>query len=228
MIQVFSDKEFKDTNAYLIYNDDKKAILIDTANKSYKEIIDFVKRNDIIITDIFITHGHFPHFYGINEICDELNNPNVYIGQDDMMLLFDPVKNLSSLYDALGKQWAAKPIKNLNVVSNNIERVINDYKVKVLKTPGHTKGTLTLEFPEIKCLFNGDTLFLNRDVVGVSTASDNEVEILNNIKHIFESYPKGYSLFPGHYDFGFTIRDMLEKNNIIKKRYLKIIYKNDL
>ncbi|AOG60529.1 hypothetical protein SHELI_v1c05780 [Spiroplasma helicoides] len=92
MIKIFSDINFKEVNAYLIYNDKNQAILIDTANKAHKEIIEFVKNQNLILTDIFITHGHFPHFYGLNEICNQLNHPNVYIGKEDMTSLFDSKK----------------------------------------------------------------------------------------------------------------------------------------
>ncbi|QEH61863.1 hydroxyacylglutathione hydrolase [Spiroplasma chinense] len=228
MIQVFSDENFKNTNAYLIYNDKLEGILIDTANNKYTDIIKFCKKNGILITDIFITHGHFPHFYGINEICKEFGHPNVYIGKDDLIMMFDSSKNLSSFYNVLDSDWHPLPIRNLKVITKHEERVINGYDIVIIPAPGHTAGSIIIEFSKLKCIFNGDSLFLDHDVIGVAGMTDDEIQVLNSIKFIFDNYTNGYSLFPGHFEHSFTIRELLEKNNIIKKRYYKIINGNEL
>ena len=224
MIQVFSDIDFKRTNAYLIYNENKKGILIDTAFRKYREIIDFAINNNIEITDIFITHGHFGHFYGINEITEILNYPNVYIGKDDLMALFDPSKNTSGLYDVLEKPWAAKPIKNLRVITEQCSMMVNGYNLQIYTKPGHTIGSIMLDFVDLKSLFNGDSLFLKFDVLNSKPSEKSNQSILENIKWILETYSREYSIYPGHFDCGFTIRDVYEKSNIIKKRYFKYIF----
>ncbi|ARU91586.1 hypothetical protein SCLARK_00993 [Spiroplasma clarkii] len=94
MIQVFTDKNFRDTNAYLLYNNNNEGILIDTANGQYNDILTFTSEKNIIITDIFITHGHFSHCYGINDIVKQHNPKSVYIGKADLLMLFDPNKTL--------------------------------------------------------------------------------------------------------------------------------------
>ncbi|QGS51933.1 MBL fold metallo-hydrolase [Spiroplasma tabanidicola] len=220
MIQVFTDNDFKDTNAYLIYNEKKQGILIDTAYERYKDIISFVKKNDINLTDVFITHGHFAHFYGINEICEILNIENVYIGRKDMIMLFDANKNTSILFT---EGWCAKPLKNLKVIDKELELKINGFLIKTIASETHTDGSMIIEFPEIKCIFNGDTLFLHHDVIGPTNSLEEEKRILENIKWIFKNYSKGYSFFPGHFDYGFTIRDVLDKDNYIKKKYKRLI-----
>ncbi|QBQ07693.1 hydroxyacylglutathione hydrolase [Spiroplasma gladiatoris] len=222
MIKAFTDKNFKDANAYLIYNEKNQGILIDTANNSYKEIISFCKKKRITLTDVFITHGHFAHFYGINEISKKLNVQNVYVSREDLTMLFDPHKNASTFFNSLNGAWSAKPLKNLKVIVEDCEWVINEYLLNIKIKSGHTSGSLIIEVPELKAIFNGDSLFLHHDVISVTNSPVEEQKILENIKWIFQTYTKEHTFYPGHYDYGFTIEDVLERDNYIKKKYIRL------
>ncbi|AGR41252.1 MBL fold metallo-hydrolase [Spiroplasma taiwanense] len=223
MIQIFSCKKFKNTNSFLIYNEEGKGILIDTCYLSYTDILSFILEKNIKITDIFITHGHFDHFYGINEICENQNHPNVYISKDDLLFLFDPRKNTSLLYEEIDL-YAAKPIKNLKVISNDIKTLINGYNINIYLKIGHTNGSLIFDFEELNCLFIGDLIYNEFDGLNLSQNDKiKEKEILRTMKWLFQSFSKKYSIFPGHHKYGFLIRNILEEENILKKYYIKLL-----
>lgn len=217
MIQVFTDNSFKDVNAYLVYNDQNEGILIDTANVKYKEILEFTQENNITITDIFITHGHFSHFYGINEIVDAHHPKNIYVSKEDLLMLFDPIKNTSSLYNIENDGWIPQPFKNLKVLQNETEMVVNGYRIKIIPCPGHTPGSLMIVFVDAKCIFNGDSIFLKKSPVMISVNNYEEEKIIENIIYLIENYLDEYALFPGHFEYGFEVESLLAEDSWIKR-----------
>ncbi|AUM62662.1 MBL fold metallo-hydrolase [Spiroplasma monobiae] len=224
MIQVFTCDEFKRVNAFLMHNKDKKAILFDTGYFAYKDIIKFVEENQIQITDIFITHGHFAHFYGINEICKSQNNPNVFVGKEDLLNLFDPTKNMSDFFEGVEK-YIASPIKNLKVISAETTVELNGYNVNIYKKDSHTEGSLMFSIPERKLIFTGDFILKDESYLidGIMQLQDEKEK---NAKQIFNwlisSFDEDYSIFSGHYHFGFKIKNILEdKEAELLRKYIE-------
>jgi hydroxyacylglutathione hydrolase len=64
MLKTFTNKDNPmvfNVNAYLLINEEShQAILIDTAMMG-EAIIQFIYENNLVLTDIFITHFHFDH-----------------------------------------------------------------------------------------------------------------------------------------------------------------------
>ncbi|AOG60528.1 hypothetical protein SHELI_v1c05770 [Spiroplasma helicoides] len=60
----------------------------------------------------------------------------------------------------------------------------------------------------------------------VTSHEEDSDAVLRNIKWLIETFPKGYKFYPGHFDYGFSIRDVLEEDNVIQKRYLRAISKD--
>ncbi|QHX36666.1 MBL fold metallo-hydrolase [Spiroplasma sp. BIUS-1] len=226
MIQVFTCNDFKRVNAFLVHNADKKAILIDTGYLAYKDIIEFVEKEGIQITDIFITHGHFPHFYGLNEICKSQKNPNVFIGKEDLLNLFDPEKNMSDFFEGVEK-CVIQPIKNLKVISEDTNVIINGYNVNIFKKGAHTDGSLMIAIPERKFIFLGDYIikdetYLIDKIMQLSSESEEKAKEIFN--WLINDFDKNYSVFTGHYEYGFQIRNILEDDEA--KLLRKYIEKN--
>ncbi|AUB31624.1 MBL fold metallo-hydrolase [Spiroplasma floricola] len=214
MIQVFTCRGFKKVNAFLLHNENKKAILFDTGYLVYEDIIKFVEENNIKITDIFITHGHFAHFYGINEICKNQDNPNVFIGKDDLLNLFDSVKNQSEFFEGVGK-YILQPIKNLKVIAKDTKIKVNGYNLEIYGKKIHTDGSLLFSVPEKKFIFVGDFIFkdesyLMDDLMNLDEESEKKAKEIFN--WFINKFDKNFSVFPGHYEYGFKIRDILEED----------------
>ncbi|WP_342259224.1 MBL fold metallo-hydrolase [Spiroplasma endosymbiont of Dioctria linearis] len=223
MIQVFTCKKFKRVNAFLLHNEEKKGVLFDTAYESYKDIIKFVDNNNIQITDIFITHGHFPHFYGINEISKSQNNPNVFIGKEDLLNLFDPIKNMSNYFEGVNK-CILEPIKNLKVISQDGKVNLNGYDIEIFKKNCHTEGSLIISVPQEKLLFTGDFILKDETYLVdglLQLNNENEKLILETFNWLISNFNKDFKVFTGHYDYGFKINNILEdKDAKLLRKYI--------
>ena len=74
------------TNCYFLYREDtKNCILIDPADQG-AQIYNALTRNGFAIQAILLTHGHFDHIWGLNEV-KELSGANVYAYELEKELL---------------------------------------------------------------------------------------------------------------------------------------------
>lgn len=81
----------------------------------------------------------------------------VIVYEDEYEQVIDNEKNLSLFLS--GKECILNP-QNIKwyKVKDNEEFLCGEQKIKVIHTPGHTKGSISL-YIENECLFTGDTLF---------------------------------------------------------------------
>lgn len=221
MIKIFSNPKFQNVNAYLIHNETKKAVLVDTAYGMFEEINKFIREREIILTDIFLTHTHFDHIVGLNEIYNANNEPTVRLSSGDLLGLFDPNKNFSTIYSINSKPFICKPMKKMKVVQDGEILEINGNTIRCILAAGHTQGMMMFDFQNLHALFNGDNIFLE----GYSTIGKglgvNIERLKNSFKWILNNFPNGYLLFPGHHNSGIPIRDILKYNTRLKK-YLEL------
>lgn len=145
-----------DSNVYLI----NEKVLID-AGMSHEKIISSLKRyTDIKNIDLIIlTHAHYDHTGSVPEIL-KYCSAKVGIFKDEEEYLNDPELSAAN---AFGRA----PLKiNADILySENDEIYVGADKdgkgnyLKVIHTPGHTKGCMCLYEKNEKILFTGDTIF---------------------------------------------------------------------
>ncbi len=182
-----------DTNCYLVVNDQKThAVLIDpgffdsmleSVILEYKDIIDVV----------LLTHMHFDHIMGLEYVRTNMLCP-VYIHELDSVDITDPEKNCyTSFY---GNKLDFSTFKPDSILTENKVLNFGDICVKVLHTPGHTKGSVCFLIND--CLFTGDTLF--KESVGNPNFYGGDARILLNSVAKLSKLTEDYCVFPGHGD----------------------------
>ena len=145
---------FLENNMYLVLDEtSKKGVLID-ATEALPEIIEAANGYDIEY--ILLTHGHFDHILGLNELKEKLNAKAV-INKNDLVIS-DNINEFTRLFN---QPDTVPPKFELFVQDGDILSVGN-LEFKVITTPGHTEGSVCYLIDDK--LFSGDTLF--RDSVG--------------------------------------------------------------
>jgi len=187
----FVVNEFE-TNCY-IYKDPNSdsAMIIDPGGETL-QIVEFVKKNNFNIEKICITHGHYDHINGLEEMLNFFKVP-VYIFEEEIDIIIDDTANLSIF---LNKQMNIKydriewvKLKDNDTVSCGTQQFY------VMHTPGHTKGSMCLYLKD-NYLFTGDTLFCGS--VGRTDFPTGDMDLLDmSLKKIF-SLPEDTIFFPGH------------------------------
>lgn len=138
-------------NTYVLYNEKtREAVIIDPSFDT-KKIKDCVKAEKLKVVAILLTHGHYDHIAGLEEIRSQYGVP-VYIGKDDAQMLLDSRINLS---ESFGEPITCKPAEHLLEDGEVIH--VAGMQIKAISTPGHTRGGVTYVVDDV--LFTGDTLF---------------------------------------------------------------------
>lgn len=107
------------------------------------------------IERILLTHAHFDHVGGVQEIY-QLVNPDLFVHPlflDHVRLLPDPFAEFFDMLAADGKLLVPKDGEILH----------GSGELKVFYTPGHTGADLSLWEGESGSLFSGDTVFVSRN-----------------------------------------------------------------
>ncbi|GFZ78338.1 hydroxyacylglutathione hydrolase [Paenibacillus marchantiophytorum] len=140
------------TNAYLLSDSEaKKGIIIDPGMNP-KSLIKRIADLDIVA--ILLTHAHFDHIGGVDEIR-KLKKCPVYIHDLEADWLMNPKKNGSARWPELGVLIETDPAEFALDEGQTLEFL--GIKLKVFHTPGHSPGSVSFLYD--KHLFGGDVLF---------------------------------------------------------------------
>lgn len=178
-----------DSFTYIVSIDDKNCLIIDLgADFSVAEEV--LKTENLTPVAVLCTHNHFDHVCGLKSARE--HGIPVYISSLDANGLESSEGTLSAY---VGVNY--EPIFDYKTFVEG-EYDFGKIPVKILSTPGHTKGSVT--FIIGSDMFTGDTLF--RESVGRTdfpsgNANDMKCSI-NRLIALFSEEKHNYKVHPGH------------------------------
>lgn len=181
-----------DNNNYLLIDEkSKEAVLIDCSD--YLEEVDVVLKNyDAKLKYILITHGHFDHVLGINKFHEMYPETQIIAPLLDK----DLIEDIGTFVDRFIGGMGQVDVPHVdNYVSENDEFTIGEHKIKIISTPGHTKGGVCYSVDEK--IFSGDTIFLG-SVGRTDLPGGNFEQIRSSVKKILEMFDDGTPIYCGH------------------------------
>ncbi len=192
MIKIKKNEYFDvfSANSYLLIDQSRNAVLIDCGYYD-KNIVDYIKNNNLNFKAILLTHAHFDHIAGLNKMLNDFNVP-VYIFNDDVKLLSNSSLNGSFL---IGEEINVD-VKNIKIIADNDIINLLEEPIKVIHTPYHTQGSVVFYLKESKCLFTGDSLF-DGSIGRYDLPTSNFRLIKSSLEKIF-SLPEETIVYPGH------------------------------
>ena len=139
------------TNCYIAFCEKtKKAVVIDPGGDAAR-ILALVNREGLAVEAIINTHGHADHVLANVKVQEGTGAP-IWIHSADADMLGSGSRNLSAYMGASTACGAAD-----RLLADGEVLTIGDFTLKVLHTPGHTPGGISLLSDKV--VFVGDTLF---------------------------------------------------------------------
>lgn len=180
------------TNCYIMTKNDK-SIIIDPGHND-ERLMDYIRKENLNIEKILLTHGHFDHIAGTDMVRDA-TGAKVYIHELDNEMLSNPNKNGSALMMGMGIK-----IREADEFVYDGEKIdFEGSEIEVIFTPGHSKGGVCYKIDDAGVIFCGDTLFLRS--IGRTDLYGGSIEVLeSSIRNKIYTLDKNYTLLSGHGD----------------------------
>ena len=176
---------YLETNCYIFADlDSKEAVLIDPGSDG-DGISSEVEKYALNIKCIINTHGHGDHISSNGRF-----KAPIYIHGLDADFLKDSKLNLSASFGlAIKSPSATHLLKDGEIIK------IGDFELKVLHTPGHTPGSISLLSDGV--VFSGDTLFMG-GIGRTDFTYGSEEKLINSIKEKLFVLDEKTVVYPGH------------------------------
>lgn len=196
-----------EANTYIITDEESgQSAVIDAGdfNEKLKTAV-----SDKNIKYIMLTHGHYDHILGVHGL-KEFTNAKVVINPADADCLKYGNKSLA-LYAG---GFSQTPVEADILVSQDDILNLGNTEIKVMHTPGHTKGGVCYIIEKDRVIFTGDTLFAftvgRTDLLG-----GNDEELLQSVIRL-SKLNGDYIIYPGH-NRSTTLENERRRNRYMRK-----------
>ena len=169
------------TNCYLLEDETTNSAAVVDPGGEAERILAQLKADGMEVKCILLTHAHFDHPGGVADRRAALPQVPVYLHRLDAERL------------GTGEMPAIGPTVPYD---EGDEVLVGALTVKVLFTPGHTPGGVTLLVEGERVLFTGDTLFQG-SMGRTDLAGGNYEEIMRSLARL-AALEGDYHVLPGH------------------------------
>jgi hydroxyacylglutathione hydrolase len=166
-------------------------LIIDTGLDA-QPLLKFLEHSKLTPVAIILTHGHIDHIAGIEALRKKFPAITVYIHKLDAQMLGDAEANLSIL---TGASFTAGKADHLIDQGDTIDKA--GIQLRVIHTPGHTPGGISLYCEKDNIIFVGDTLFAG-SVGRTDFPNGNTKQLIEGIKNKLLTLPEETIVYPGH------------------------------
>ena len=175
------------TNTYIVHAPDSKGCIVIDPGYLPERILREVSKLGLSVDAVLLTHGHFDHVGGVEQIVTETGCA-LWMSESDWSQFPNPVTKF--FY----------PLANCDFCEVNFceqDEIISGggLKFHVYATPGHTYGSVCFLCGD--ALFSGDTLFAGS--CGRTDLPGGDAKVMaETLQWLSEALPENLRIFPGH------------------------------
>ena len=181
-------------NTYVLWNDEKEAIIIDPGcYHTYEkdELQSFIDENGLQPKMLINTHCHLDHVFGEKFVAETWQLvPYIHPNEQQMM----------RLAEASGKMWSM-PFVNydgpLNFITPGEDIKLGKDSLATLFTPGHSPGHICFYCAAQNFVIGGDVLFYN-SIGRTDLPLGNHATLIESIKTKLFTLPDETIVYSGH------------------------------
>lgn len=183
---------FQSVTYFLIEEERRELAIVDCGDAM--PIMDFIRQNGLHLECILLTHSHFDHIYGLNEVLEQYPEATVYTSSKGKLGLYDTRLNLSQ-YSVEHKPFRLLYKDNVCVLQEGDCISFADEQIRVVSTPGHDWSCLSYIVDGM--IFTGDSYIPGINVVA-SWPKSNKIEARTSLQKLKELEQSGLMICPGH------------------------------
>ncbi|MDO4860460.1 MAG: MBL fold metallo-hydrolase [Bacillota bacterium] len=162
-------------NGYIIYQKNSEDCFIIDPGADADRFVSFVEENGLRPSAVLLTHGHHDHCGGVDRLTDRAPCP-VYIHRED---------------EDLAKCRTDEYLEDGQVFK------LGDEDIKVIHTPGHTRGGVCFYAEKSRAVFTGDTIF-DIDIGRMDLEGGSEKDMAQSLKNVVDKWENDMIIYPGH------------------------------
>jgi hydroxyacylglutathione hydrolase len=181
------------TNAYLLTEPARgEALLIDAPQAAWGTLARILEKEKCRLTGLWLTHGHFDHIQGVEEIV-AATGVKVFAHEADREMMEQP----EVVEARMGFSLGLKVVKPDGWFVVGEKRSVLGTEVEVRHVPGHCPGNVLFYFPQEGVAFVGDAIFAGS--VGRTDFEGGSFPLLEkSIREQIYTLPEATVLYPGH------------------------------
>ena len=191
MIQKALTVGLLEVNCYILGDEvTKEAVVIDPGGDE-DEILEVLKYNNFKLKLIIDTHGHFDHV-DANQPLKDATGAQIAIHAADAQMLDKPsAEAMFFTGNRLRTSQADILLKENDILT------FGQYRLKVLHTPGHTPGGISLVLEDHPYVYVGDLLFAG-SIGRTDFPGGSYDDLISAVKTKIFPLGDNYTVYPGH------------------------------
>ncbi len=184
-------------NTYVLWDETMECVIIDAGMSNDNEcaaMASFIAEKGLKPVMAVNTHGHFDHVMGVAFLQEKYGVKFAMSSKD--MFLVEGQKEGSVVYGVtVGKMPSSVDIDLADAANRSLK--FGNTELKVVETPGHTPGHVSLFEPKQRVLFTGDTLF--KESVGRTDLPGGDyAQLMDSILKKIVPLGDDVAVYPGH------------------------------
>lgn len=185
-----------EANCYLVTCPQTRETLVIDPGAEPERILSRLRERDLRVVSIVHTHGHFDHISGTEAVQAALPAPVPIAASPRDAYLYTLRERTVGVH--YGYPLPERPLTPDTDVRHGDEVRAGSIALRVIETPGHTPGSLSLAYAH-QLVFSGDTLF-RRGIGRIDLSGADEDAIYDSILTRLYTLPATVVVYPGHGD----------------------------
>jgi glyoxylase-like metal-dependent hydrolase (beta-lactamase superfamily II) len=176
------------TDCYAVIVPHQGAVIIDAPREAWTAAIEASEVLHAPVRLAIATHGHWDHITDMAQV----RAAGIPVGAhlDDADLLADPHGQ------GLTLPFLVEPVTIDRALGEGDRLSLGPVEIRILHTPGHTRGSITVWVPAADALFTGDTLL--KGGAGHTAEPGASLPALAVSVRRLAAFPESTRIFPGH------------------------------
>ena len=182
-------------NCYVMSDETNEAVIIDCGAfypEEQQAIADYIEREQLTPVRLIATHGHFDHNFGNSFVWHRYGLKPEVTAED--LPLMDIRRQMRSM---MGMDYEIEQAPTGRLLNTKDDVRFGSHRLRVLPTPGHSRGSVTLYCEAEHVAFTGDTLF-RMSIGRTDFEGGSWSEMCNSLKQVLAALPADTKVYPGH------------------------------